>query len=329
MRVQVVPHNSATNVPPHGGAEFDFGSLGGPVGTIFDFPYNQAQNQYQFDDDLSLTKGNHNIKVGGSFRPVQFNIFQAFLFGGDYQFPDGDIPFIDLVPAQYQGAFIQFNQQNYPSPQPLNLGPSSTNLSGAQDYNIGQPIVLEQGAGNGSYQATEKPVGFYLQDSWKATRKLTLNYGGRFDFDPTPNNYPTTFFGSPRVGFAYDAFGDGKTVVRAGGGLFTAPVLFIVPFTSTVLDGTANHIFATVRTAADSAPQLGGALAIEKSMATAANPNPAVTPAQLATVGIGVIPTGPTKLGGAFFTVDPNFKQQYSIQGSASVRAAVGSKPLV
>ena len=54
-------------------------------------------------------------------------------------------------------------------------------------------------------------------------------------------------------------------------------------------------------------------------MATAANPNPAVTPAQLATVGISVIPTGPTKLGGAFFSVDPNFKQQYSIQGSASV----------
>ncbi len=321
VRVQVVPHNSATNVPPHGGAEFDFGSLGGPVGTIFDFPYNQAQNQYQFDDDLSLTKGNHNIKVGGSFRPVQFNIFQAFLFGGDYQFQDGTVSIYQLLagptsaPSAGQLGLQAFNTAfGYPT-----TGPTSTNLSGAQLYGVGLPIVLEQGAGNGSYQATEKPLGVYLQDSWKATKKLTLNYGGRFDFDPTPNNYSTTFFGSPRVGLAYDAFGDGKTVVRAGGGLFTAPVLFIVPFTSTVLDGTANHIFATVRTAADSAPQLEGALAIEKSMATAANPNPAVTPAQLATVGINVIPTGPTKLGGAFFSVDPNFKQQYSIQGSASV----------
>ena len=317
VRVQVVPHNSSTNVPPRGGAEFDFGSLGGPVGTIFDFPYNQAQNQYQFDDDLSFTKGNHNIKIGGSFRPVQYNIFQAFLFGGDYQFPDGDVSIAQLFAGNAPAAagiaalntFLGYGA----------AGPSSTNLSGAQLYGVGLPVVLEQGAGNGTYQATEKPVGVYLQDSWKATRKLTLNYGGRFDYDPTPNNYPHTFFGSPRAGLAYDAFGDGKTVVRAGGGLFTAPVLFIVPFTSTVLDGTANHIFATVRTAADSPLQLEGALGIEKSMATAANPNPAVTPAQLATVGIGVIPTGPTKLGGAFFSVDPNFKQQYSIQGSASV----------
>ena len=214
VRVQVVPHNVSTNQPPHGGAEFDFGSLGGPVGTIFDFPYNQAQNQYQFDDDLSLTKGNHNIKVGGSFRPVQFNIFQAFLFGGDYQFQDGAVSIYQLLagptaaPSAGQLGLQMFNAAfGYPI-----TGPTSTNLSGAQLYGIGLPIVLEQGAGNGNYQATEKPLGVYLQDSWKATKKLTLNYGGRFDFDPTPNNYSTTFFGSPRVGLAYDAFGDGKTV---------------------------------------------------------------------------------------------------------------------
>ena len=316
VRVQVVPHNASTNNTPHGGAEFDFGSLG-TVGTIFDIPYNQSQNQYQFDDDLSLTKGSHNLKFGGSFRPVQLNIYQAFLFNGDFQFQDGAVRLYDLF-AGTPAAITALNSINAAFGYPVG-GPPSTNLSAAQLYSVGLPIVLEQGAGNGNYQATEKPLGLYAQDSWKITHNLTLNYGGRFDYDPTPNNYPSTFFGSPRVGLAWDPFGDGKTVVRAGGGLFTAPVLFIVPFTSTVLDGTANHIFATVTTAANSAPQLEGALGIEKSEATAANPNPALTVAQLATVGINVIPTGPTKTGGAFFSVDPNFKQQYSIQGSASV----------
>ena len=315
-RVQIVPHNASTNNTPHGGAEFDFGSLG-TVGTIFDIPYNQSQNQYQFDDDLSLVKGNHNLKFGGSFRPVQFNIFQAFLFNGDYQFQDGAVRLYDLF-AGTPTAIAALNSINAAFGYPVG-GPPSTNLSAAQLYSVGLPIVLEQGAGNGQYKATEKPLGVYAQDSWKVTHNLTLNYGGRFDFDPTPNNYATTFFGSPRVGLAWDPFGDGKTVVRAGGGLFTAPVLFIVPFTSTVLDGTANHIYATVTTAANAAPQLEGALGLEKSEATAANPNPALTVAQLATVGINVIPTGPTKTGGAFFSVDPNFKQQYSIQGSASV----------
>ncbi len=327
VRVQIVPFNASNNNTPHGGAEFDFGSLG-TVGTIFDIPYNQSQNQYQFDDDLSLTKGNHNLKFGGSFRPVQFSIFQAFLFNGDYQFTDGAVGLYDLfagvtIPGvgPAQGLLATINGAlGYAA-----TGPSTTNLSAAQLYGIGLPIVLEQGAGNGQYNATTKPLGLYAQDTWKATHKITLNYGGRFDFDPIPNNYPTGYFFSPRVGLAYDAFGDGKTVVRAGGGLFTAPELFIVPFTSTVLDGSANHIFATVRTAADSAPQLEGALAVEKATATAANPNPALTVAQLATVGINVIPTGPSKLGGAFFSVDPNFKKQYSIQGSASVEQQLAS----
>ena len=316
VRVQVVPFNSSDNNTPHGGAEFDFGSLG-TVGTIFDIPYNQSQNQYQFDDDLSYSKGSHNLKFGGSFRPVQFNIFQAFLFGGDYQFQDGAVRLYDLF-AGSPAAIGALNAINAAFGYPTG-GPPTTNLSAAQLYSVGLPIVLEQGAGNGQYNATTKPFGLYAQDSWKATHNLTLNYGGRFDYDPIPNNYPTGYFFSPRLGFAWDPFGNGKTVIRAGGGLFTAPELFIVPFTSTVLDGTANHIFATVTTAANSAPQLEGALAIEKSEASAANPNPALTVGQLATVGINVIPNGPTKTGGAFFTVDPDFKQQYSIQASASV----------
>ncbi len=316
VRAQVVPFNTSNNNTPHGGAEFDFGSLG-TVGTIFDIPYNQSQNQYQFDDDLSVVKGNHNLKFGGSFRPVQFNIFQAFLFNGDFQFEDGAVSLYQLF-AGSPAAIAGLNQINALFGYPVG-GPPSTNLSAAQLYDIGLPIVLEQGAGNGQYNATSKPFGVYAQDSWKATHNLTLNYGGRFDFDPIPNNYPTSYFFSPRVGVAWDPFGNGKTVVRAGGGLFTAPELFIVPFTSTVLDGTANHIYATITTAANSPAQLEGALGIEKSEATAANPNPSLTTAQLATVGINVIPTGPTKVGGAFFTVDPNFKQQYSIQSSASV----------
>ncbi len=316
VRVQVVPFNTANNNTPHGGAEFDLGSLG-TVGTIFDIPYNQSQNQYQFDDDLALTRGVHNLKFGFSFRPVQFNIFQAFLFNGDYQFEDGAVSLYDLF-ASSPTAIAGLNAINAAFGYPVG-GPPSTNLSAAQLYDVGLPIVLEEGAGNGQYNTTTKPFGLYAQDTWKWTHNLTLNYGGRFDYDPIPNNYPTSYFFSPRAGLAWDAFGDGKTVVRAGGGLFTAPELFIVPFTSTVLDGSASHIYATITTAANSPAQLEGALGIEKSEATAANPNPALTGAQLSSVGINVIPTGPTKLGGAFFSVQPNFKQQYTIQGSTSL----------
>ncbi|WP_353063006.1 TonB-dependent receptor [Tunturibacter psychrotolerans] len=319
VRVQVVPDNSSKNVAPHpGGAEFDLGSLG-IQGTPFDFPYNQRQNQYQFDDDLSWTKGKHNMKFGESYRPVQYDIFQAFLFGGEYEYFDGAIPIIDLYGAtpygNLQESVAAFNLTNgYPI-----TGPPTTNLSASQLYVVGLPLALLQGSGNGQYNATTNPIGFYAQDSWKALPNLTLNYGGRLDIDPVPDNYPTHTFFSPRLGVALDTFGNGKTVLRAGAGLFTAPVLFIVPFTSTTLSGNANHVYASVVTAPNQIGQLEGAGALERSLATIANPNPALSLGQLSSLGINIVPSGPNQQNGAFFSVSPNFKAQYSLQASASI----------
>ncbi len=318
VRAQIVPEYSVTSNAPHGGAEFDLGSLG-IVGTPFDFPYNQRQNQYQFDDDLSLTKGAHNMKFGFSYRPVQYDVYQAFLFGGQYQYFDGAIPIILLAGAISPAAQTPLAIFNLTHGYPL-TGPASTNLSGSQLYVAGLPLAVLQGAGNGQYNATTNPVGLYGQDSWKVSQRLTLNYGGRLDIDPEPNGYPTGYFPSPRVGLAWDPYGEGKTVVRASGGLFTAPLPFIIPFTSTNLNGDGTHIYANALTAPGNIAQLSAVGSFERSIATLANPNPGLTQSEYAAVvGHPIAPPGPTQQGGAFFSVAPNFKLQYSIQGSASV----------
>ena len=317
VRVQVVPQYDVTSNAPHGGAEFDLGSLG-IVGTPFDFPYNQKQNQYQFDDDVALTKGAHNMKFGFSYRPVQYSIYQAFLFGGEYEYFDGEIPIIELA-ATNPAVQTQLAIFNLTHGYAL-TGPASTNLSASQLYVVGLPLAVLQGTGNGQYNATTNPAGLYAQDSWKATQRLTLNYGGRLDIDPEPNGYPTSYFGSPRVGLAWDPYGNGKTVVRASGGLFTAPLPFIVPFTSTNLNGDGQHIYANALTAPGSIPELFGVGTAERSLATTANPNPGLTTGQYAAVvGHPITAPGPSQQGGAFFSVASNFKSQYSIQGSASV----------
>jgi outer membrane receptor protein involved in Fe transport len=62
--------------------------------------------------------------------------------------------------------------------------------------------------------------GFFVQDQWKVTPKLTFNYGLRYDFESgLSDQMDVSHKGfQPRIGFAYSP--DRKTVIRAGFGLF-------------------------------------------------------------------------------------------------------------
>jgi hypothetical protein len=82
--------------------------------------------------------------------------------------------------------------------------------------------------------------GFFAQDNWKITPRLTLQLGARYDYEalPSPASNLTTATGDftpypgltnhpsdknnvgPRIGFAYDVYGSGNTVVRGGYGMY-------------------------------------------------------------------------------------------------------------
>src|SRR5262249_31831 len=91
--------------------------------------------------------------------------------------------------------------------------------------------------------------GIYLQDQFKATSRLTLNWGVRYEKATTPHEVnkkvsnlrdladtrvtvgdplfqPTSHKVAPRLGFAYDVFADGKRAVRGGFGVFYDQPLF-------------------------------------------------------------------------------------------------------
>ena len=115
-------------------------------------------------------------------------------------------------------------------------------------------------------------IAFFAQDDWRLTRKLTLNLGLRWDFDtdatgtsspdgPCPNltevptspcvwmanvidlhHHPDKKNFGPRVGFAYDPFGQGKTVIRGGFGIYYDRIVFEVPGYERVQDDRALTI---------------------------------------------------------------------------------------
>jgi hypothetical protein len=325
-RVQVVPQNTAfSRTPLPNRSEIDLGNqitLGNP----FAFPYEARWKRFQFDDSLSLRKGAHDLKFGASYRPDYYNVLEQLWFGGQWKFADGAIPILALLPPATQSALVAYNiAQGYPAG-----GPPSTNLTAAQSFLAGTPITLLQAdsRSNAAWADWAHSLGIYAQDSWRVSPKLTLNYGARLDYDHEPTPVPHSVYASPRLGLAWDPNGDGKSVVRMGGGLFVAPIEFMIPFYVNLLGTSGRYINQGALVAGVPSPpfpSIFAAWAVQATAATTANPNPALTAAQLASVAAVIKPPGTTAFGSVIYTLGADFKPTYSIQASMSVARQIAS----
>jgi outer membrane receptor protein involved in Fe transport len=144
------------------------------------------------------------------------------------------------------------------------------------------PFEAQYGVGDPTLNAENTQLGFFLQDDWNATSRLTVNAGIRWDYETNqlnndyvtpanvvaavqgfvPPNYFTdgddrpSFKGAfqPRVGFSYDVDGEGRTVVFGGYGRYYDRVLY-----NSGLDERFRLQFAvrTFRFSADGLPRDG------------------------------------------------------------------------
>jgi hypothetical protein len=190
---------------------YDFGlpkiSLAGfsVIGATNSVPRSRVDSNWHFIDNYSWKAGRHDIKFGYEFRRTTIQLIQDNTFRGKLNFPD-----------------ISSFLEGFPS-------------GGSPD---GGKITQ----GDSKRHSFENNHGFYIQDSFRWTSRLTVNYGMRWDyfgvvgeknnlfyrFDPTSGNvvpagqlYDKDLNNfAPRIGFAYDVTGKGRTVVRGGWGLF-------------------------------------------------------------------------------------------------------------
>lgn len=205
----------------------------------------RIERRWQFTDAMTHTHGRHTFKFGGDFNLIQLRSAKQQIFELDF---GGDVNFGGL-PADTFGL-----------PDSVTTPSGVINLPGAtalQAYGLGIPTTYIQGIGSSDQPFDNIPVAFFGQDSWRVNSKLTFNYGLRYDFEITPLFTPATAVNAaaekalgvvegvprdyknvaPRLGLAWDPWGDGKTVVRAGYGLFYDHPLMAIAFDSTTADG--------------------------------------------------------------------------------------------
>ncbi len=201
-------------------------------------PYSYIQRteqRYQFTDNFSWTIGRHDTKFGFDLNYIPINAIFTVNYGG----------VIDI------GSL---------SAATLGL-PGGPGLSPVQAYGAGIPADVIQGLGSPSDSFHNIPIGAFWQDSWRINRKVTLNYGLRYDIEIPPTLKPIAsplaqsaynllhlqkgintakHNFQPRLGLAFDPYGDGKTVIRASYGLFYDHPLLGLYFLGDASDGSSS-----------------------------------------------------------------------------------------
>ncbi len=174
---------------------------GVPIGAARDYPrLNPSEQRFEIADNFSWTRGAHEMKFGGNIRSTQ-----------DY---------LNLLRNRY-GSYSYSNFSNFAA----DFSNNATNKKRYSNYTqtFGNPIL----------DFAVKDYDWFVQDKWRATKRLMLNFGVRYEYTSIPQpkmvnpdypqtgkiNAPKNDF-APRLGISYSL--NDKTVLRGGYGLYYA-----------------------------------------------------------------------------------------------------------
>jgi hypothetical protein len=217
-----------------------------PAATIGE-PYNEPeifnQKTQQYRDDLFWLKGKHSIRLGGEYLyTFHGGEFPQYLRGGLTSCTSGEAASQDLYNTFFPNGTLEPSSWNYDAINAYCTSETYTQAFGQYNIDIGRNII-----------------GLWAQDDWKLLPRLTLNLGIRYDNDLgayntsyvptpgliTPNSNPNTNF-APRIGFAYDPRGDGKTSIRGGAGIYYADQVANAIIDEQLYSSTARALQATL-----------------------------------------------------------------------------------
>jgi hypothetical protein len=190
------------------------------IGNTAQFPDENHTLTYQYEDVLNIVKGSHTFKMGGRYLRHDMNGFTVQSARGAYTFTG------------------EFTRQ---------IGGTGGGLALA-DFALGAFNGATRSVQEGVFGMRMWETGFFFEDAWRVSNRLTVTYGLRHEMQSPPYevnnqwsnfNINTGIFDlagvngnsrslvrldtnnfAPRAGLTYLLTRDGKTVLRSGGGFF-------------------------------------------------------------------------------------------------------------
>ncbi len=200
-------------------------------------PQAQRDNLWHISDGISLQRGAHSLKFGGSFMRFQLNYLQSNLTRGQYT---------------YTGVFTSVDGSGVGSGNPF------------ADFLLGYPQDTQRTKGSGQGYLRQSISAAYLQDNWLIAPGLTLNLGLRYEYASPYTEKRDSFLNldystlpkapnlvrvasgvqpdrndfAPRVGLAWQL--PKRTVFRAGYGIYFNPEIAVESY-DLILNGLLNE----------------------------------------------------------------------------------------
>jgi hypothetical protein len=200
-------------------------------------PQSTPQSNHQVKYDGSIAVHNHMIRFGATYNHIQGGGFASF-----FKITPNVFSSSSALGCTVVGPTCPAGPDGTTASNPLNYLINFAQFGNGQGFSTENPALGFPAGGLGP----DNRVGLYIGDVWKIRRNLTLTPGlrwvrdtGRTDSDlpaiPEVNavfpgfgnrvHQPNLNF-APQLGIAWDPKGDGKTVIRAGGGMFYENVIF-------------------------------------------------------------------------------------------------------
>ena len=217
------------------------------------------ERRWQFADTVTLTAGNHTFKWGGDINFVKDIINNLRFSGGEFNYtgattglPDFIVDYVNFT----SNGSIRALSSATANTNPIGRCVSSVTVGGVATFRRAGKCYagnFNQGFGVLGLDMKTTDLNYFLQDDWRVTPRFTLNLGLRYEYqlNPDPINVnpalPQTNnkvddrnnFG-PRIGFAYDIGGDGKTSIRGGWGLYYGRVINSTVYNTLVNTGVGT-----------------------------------------------------------------------------------------